>query len=575
MESTAQYKAIGNQLLSHIIASYLTPPDLAKCLRLCRFWHNEFEPYFFRKLTIKYLCSLSHLMTNIDAVKALRQNMHHVREIDCTDENISRLFSNHPLPNLTRLRTMTFKNYETTLVPFLRGSPRIHTLGLVLGYSNQQLKLLNMLNDITHYLPSLRCLDLDCKGWLDQGALAQVLCFAAGLEIVRLEMNIGFKDKIWTSLPGAAAAAASSSPGGDIVGMDPQRTLLKTFSEIIALKATRSRTHDDDDDDDESSSLSLPVKEFRFSSLTKYSLKDDPFLDTFLRYCHRLEKLAFPDIRENENDFSAPTFYLDLLSACLNTLQYLDVFECHASGEAIATVIQKCVNLRGFRWGCKQRNSELVYSALVAHHRTSLEEIDVSGIYYYPFAFGALAPEFLVGDLFHKILYSFPHLRHFEALSAVHPSYKDHCISSIDFKDPSGCFTNWVCKDLESMSIRLVPGIVYRRHMGQTGIIYDNALYRRAPIFPEVLCTQLCRLKKLKELRVALQFDPGLGLWQQLQREKEDNCDPHMSMGEAFSKFQGTLKNLRTLELRNMGKLIVESELDVHPLMDVVFMEEY
>ncbi|KAG0340959.1 hypothetical protein BG004_006213 [Podila humilis] len=518
-------------------------------------------------------------MRNDDAVKALRQNMHHVREIDCALAKItSGLFTDYPLPNLIWLRMLICEDYKTNLVPFLKGSPRIHTLGLALGIPKPKLGLLNMLNDITHYLPSLRCLDLDCKGWLDQGALAQVLCFAAGLEIVRLEMNIGFKDKIWTSLPGAAAAAASSSPGDDIVGMDPQRTLLKTFSEIIALKATRSRTHDDDDDDDESSSLSLPVKEFRFSSLTKYSLKDYPFLGTFLRYCHRLEKLALPAIRENENDYTAPAFYLDLFSACLNTLQYLDVFEWGASGEAIAAVIQKCVNLRGFQWGYNQRNSELIHNALVAHHRTSLEDIDVSGTCKHSCTIRGPSEDFAVGDLIQRILCSFPRLRRFEALMIKSSVRGDHCITGIDLKDSSGSYTNWVCKDLTAISLKIIPGKSYARFVKQINTLYCRAAFREAPVFPEVLCTQLCRLEKLQSLRLSVQanLERIYRLRQNDEEEKEEDIeyDPHMSMEDALSNIQGSLKHLRLLELRNMSYLFIGSAMNKHPLLELVISRD-
>ncbi|KAG0329896.1 hypothetical protein BG004_002227, partial [Podila humilis] len=129
-------------------------------------------------------------MQNEDAVKVLRQNMHHVREIDCAEENISGLVTDHPLSNLTCLRMLTFEDYKTNLVPILKNSPRIHTLDIIQANRSQNFNLSVMINNIIHHLPSLRCLHLDWKKLVDQVALAQVLCFAAGLKIVRLEMNI-------------------------------------------------------------------------------------------------------------------------------------------------------------------------------------------------------------------------------------------------------------------------------------------------------------------------------------------------------------------------------------------------
>ncbi|KAG0329897.1 hypothetical protein BG004_002228 [Podila humilis] len=570
MEPTPQHNAIGNQLLAHTIASYLTPPDLAKCLRLCRFWNKEFTPYFFRKLAFNECDSLSRLMTNDNAVKVLRQNMHHVREIDCAEENISSLVTDHPLPNLTCLRMMFFGDYETILLPLLKSSSRMHTFNIVQGYCSQNLQLSIMINDIIHYLPSLRYLHLDWKKLVDQATLAQILCLAAGLEIVRLDMTILREDKMWASSPEAAVAPSSSlsSPsGGGILGMDPQRGLLNTLSETIAVKATNSRIHDDDG----SSSLSLPVKELHFSKVRVANERDYPLFITLLRYCHRLEKLALPTIWANRNERSVSVFYLNLISACANTLQYLDVYDSYASGEAIAAVIQKCASLRGFRWGYDQKDSEVVYNALVTHHRTSLEDIDVSGTkdtHTTP----AMANGLTMNALIHKILCSFPRLRRFEALVIDRIFwYADHSISSIDLKDSSGCFTDWVCKDLEAISLKFIPGKSYAQFMKQINTVYDREAKYQAPIFPEVLCTQLCRLEKLEKLRLAVDVD--LDPDDQQRQDEEDNDDPHMSMGEALSNILGSLKNLHKLELRNMSDFLDKSELNEHSLMGLVFIE--
>ncbi|KAG0339105.1 hypothetical protein BG004_006949 [Podila humilis] len=566
MESNVHHKAISNQLVVHTIASYLTPPDLAKCRRLCRFWQEEFEPYFFRNIVFKGYIAFDRLMKNNDAVKVLRQNMHHVREVDCTDCDISPLIADYPLSNLTCLRMSILEDYETNLLPLLKNSPRMHTLGLVLDHCKRKFKIQNMVNDITHHLPSLRCLDLQCKMELSQAAFAQILCLAAGLEIVRLNFMIRSKHDLSPSA--VAAAASSSSSGGDIVGVDPQRILLNTFSETIALKATRIRIHDDH----RSSALSLPLKELHFAGVVLFDKRDSPLFITFLSYCHRLEKLALPRICANRNDQTVLVFYLDLLSACVNTLQYLDVYGSYASGKAIAAVILKCASLRGFRWGYSQRDSELVYNALVARHRTSLEDIDVSGTCNCPHLTTATSNGLTMHAIMHRILCSFPRLRRFEA-SGIETQfwYTDHSISSTDLKDSSGCFKDWVCNDLKTISLRFIPGNTYAWLKRQSNALGDCEANRRAPIFPEVLCTQLCRLEKLEELRLTM--DVNLGTEQGQGQEDEEvveDDDLHMSTREALSNIQRSLKNLRVLELGNMSDFFDKSELDKHPQVDLV-----
>ncbi|KAG0340960.1 hypothetical protein BG004_006214 [Podila humilis] len=566
MESTPQHNAIGNQLIVYTIASYLTPPNLAKCLRLCRFWNRELIPYFFRKLSFKEYHSFHRLMTNDDALRVVRQNMHHVRELNCAEENISGLFTDHPLPNLTCLRMSPNVDYETSFLSIFKSSPQIHTLEIVQTFCYEKGKLLpNMINDITRHLPSLRCLDLGWEGEVDQATLGQILCLAAGLEIVRLNITIRSTEIISTPLT-SDVAIASLPAGGDVIDMDPQRAFLNTFSETIALKATSHRAAIDDNG---SSSLSIPVKELCFSKLGVFDSRDFPLFNTFLRYCHRLEKLALPAIRVNKDHHSVPAFYLDLLSACVSTLQYLDVFSAEASGQVIAAVIQKCVRLRGFQWGYNQRDPELVYNALVAHHRASLEDIGVSGTYCTHLA-PASSSSLAMNVLIHRMLCSFPHLRRFEALVIDrHFWYADHSVSSMDLKGSSGCFTDWVCKNLTTISLRFVPGKAYARLRREPVTIDDCVAYRLAFIFPEVLCAQLCRLEKLEKLRLAVDVNSGL----QRRQEDEDN-DPCMSMREALSNIQGSLKNLRMLELRNLNDFVDSSAMDEHPLIDLVLSRD-
>ncbi|KAG0339106.1 hypothetical protein BG004_006950 [Podila humilis] len=371
MESTAQHKVIGNDLLTHTIASYLTLPDHVKCLHLCRFWcrfwHEEFTPYFFRKLAFRHYNSLTLLMQNHDAVKML-----------------------------------VGSDYETNLLPILKNSPRIHTLGLVLGY-------INVRSIKTPWLKSF-----------------------ASLLVSR---SFGWK---W--------AFATEKRSGQRYPLTHQQSIS----------------------------------------------------------------------------------YITIRTSCANTLQYLDVYDSAVEGEAIAAVIQKCISLRGFRWGYNQM-------ARMARHRTSLEEIDVSGTFIkHPYTLGQWrAEEFTLGDHIHKILCSFPRLRRFEALVTKDSSYRDQCISSIELKDSSGSYTNWVCNDLESMSLRFVPGTVYMQYMCKTGAL----------IFPEVLCTQLCRLEKLGKLRLAMEVYLGHDEQQQQDEEEEEEEDPHLTMEEALSNILGSLKN--------------------------------
>ncbi|KAG0340961.1 hypothetical protein BG004_006215 [Podila humilis] len=258
--------------------------------------------------------------------------------------------------------------------------------------------------------------------------------------------------------------------------------------------------------------------------------RDYPFFITLLRYCHRLEKLSLPTIGTIKNDRSVPVLLLDLFSACAKTFQYLDVHDSYASGEAIAAVIQKCASLRGFRWGYNQSDPDLVCDALLAYHRTSLEDIDMSGTYKDQFTIGGLSP---LGYLIRKMLCSLPRLRRFEALVTNSDSMywdTDNYISSIDLKDPSGFYVNWVCKDLEDISLKFIPPKTYAQFMKRIDAISASESNHQAPIFPEVLCTQLRRLKKLKKLCLAVDVDLRR-VYQRLPRQdEEDSDDRHMSM---------------------------------------------
>ncbi|KAG0339104.1 hypothetical protein BG004_006948 [Podila humilis] len=145
----------------------------------------------------------------------------------------------------------------------------------------------------------------------------------------------------------------------------------------------------------------------------------------------------------------------------------------------------------------------------------------------------------------------------------------DQSISSIDLKDTSGCFTDWVCKDLEAISFRFTPGKAYARLRRR---IDEN--HRRNPIFPEVLCTQLCRLEKLGKLRLAMEVYLGHDERQQQDEEEEEEDDPHLTMEKALYNIQGSLKNIRMLELPNLDGFFDSSARDKHPLMDLVISKD-
>ncbi|KAG0012927.1 hypothetical protein BGZ80_011414 [Entomortierella chlamydospora] len=248
-----------------------------------------------------------------------------------------------------------------------------------------------------------------------------------------------------------------------------------------------------------------------------------------LRHCPLLESLTIPGINV---PLLLQEAYSGISTTLLPLLEHLNLYYVGAYNvfghTNIEPLLVACTDLKSVIFGKAVLHPQASIDALILHSSHSLEKVTLTGSY-----------TFRSVDI-QQILTSCPRLRVFEALGPVDRRGQSLFVSIGRYRviqsDPILYVQDiefgqgeWICKELETFRV-----------------CYRNS-NKGSISMPGCLRQQISKMTKLKDLRLHC-------------NSHYDGMDDLDCVHEALKEWN-TLKDLRTLELRGLGKLVDRKEL--------------